>query len=63
MDSVQKSEKGNLPEYDGVRERNSSGERKGSVVNATILQDEIFDERYEKTQRGNAPQTLSHHLF
>ncbi|QDS67557.1 hypothetical protein FKW77_003089 [Venturia effusa] len=52
MDSVAMSEKGNLPEYDGVRERNTSGERKGSVVGASVLHAEIFDERYEKTQRG-----------
>lgn len=59
MNSVLKSEKGNLPEYDGVRERNSSGDRKGSVVDATALQAEIFDERYEKTQRGTSSQALS----
>ncbi|KAF1984517.1 histidine permease [Aulographum hederae CBS 113979] len=36
-------EKG-LPTYDG--------RRKSSVVNAEILEGEIFDERYEQTQRG-----------
>jgi hypothetical protein len=43
-----------LPEYDGdgLRERNSS-ERKGSVVNAEVIQAELFDERYERTQRGD----------
>lgn len=60
MDSVQRSEKGNLPEYDGVRERNIGGERKGSVVDATVLQAEIFDERFEKTQRGKPSQALLH---
>jgi hypothetical protein len=50
MDSVEKKEA--LPEYDGLRERNSSGGRKGSVVDASVIQAEIFDERYEKTQRG-----------
>lgn len=51
MNSVENSEKGALPGYDGLRER-SSGERKGSVVDASVIQAEIFDERYEKTQRG-----------
>lgn len=52
MSSAQNFEKGSLPEYDGLRERNSNGERKGSVVDASVIQAEIFDERYEKTQRG-----------
>ena len=29
-----------------------SAERKSSVVDAAIIQGEIFDERYEHTQRG-----------
>jgi len=33
----------NSPPYEG---------RKGSVVDAAVLQGEIFDERYETTQRG-----------
>jgi hypothetical protein len=38
------------PEYDAAHRR--SAERKGSVVDAAVLQGEIFDERYETTQRG-----------
>jgi len=41
-----------VSDYEGVRERKSGGERKSSVVDAAVLQGEIFDERYETTQRG-----------
>lgn len=63
MDSSHKFEKGNLPEYDGVRERKTSGERKSSVVDATALHSEIFDERYETTHRGEPSQTLKRFGF
>lgn len=39
------------PPYDDHKPSISS-ERKGSVVDAEVLQGDIFDERYEKTQRG-----------
>lgn len=32
--------------------RLSDGRRRSSVVNADVLAGEIFDERYESTQRG-----------
>jgi hypothetical protein len=42
------------PSYEGPLERKSSlrSDRKGSVVDAEVLQGEIFDHGYEQTQRG-----------
>jgi len=39
------------PDYDNAG-RTSSGRRKSSVINAEVIAGEIFDERFEKTQRG-----------
>jgi yeast amino acid transporter len=44
------AEKG-APEYDH-RQGSVTSQRKGSVVNAETLERDIFDERFEKTQRG-----------
>ena len=46
------AEKESVPPTYPHRVSTSSQGRKGSVVDAEILQHGIFDERYEKTQRG-----------
>lgn len=45
----------------GYGTRHSASSRKNSVVDAAVLQGEIFDERYETTQRGNY--TISSQVF
>lgn len=41
-----------LPDYPVDRKASGQGRRKSSAVNPEILAGEIFDERFEKTQRG-----------
>lgn len=40
------------PDLSLTRSHDGTKQRKSSVVNADILADEIFDERFESTQRG-----------
>ena len=38
--------------YDAGAERHSASRRRSSIVAGEVLAGEIFDERYERTQRG-----------
>jgi amino acid transporter len=49
IDMSHDGEKGNFGVAD---QRHSSSRRRSSVVNPEVLAGEIFDERYERTQRG-----------
>ncbi|KAJ9645144.1 hypothetical protein H2199_003148 [Coniosporium tulheliwenetii] len=49
---IEKTTTDELPSYPVDRKASGHGRRKSSAVNPEILAGEIFDERFEKTQRG-----------